>query len=307
MAGKFLVSCFVILSPVASMAADSVGLAVPYSAGVERPTIKVPPNATDAHHHIYDSRFPVDPKSTLRPPDATIADYRLLQKRLGISRNVIVQPSTYGVDNSGLIQALKDFGPSATRGVAVVNDKVTDAELKELNSVGVRGIRFNFSVAGDATSLDMVLPLCERIRSMGWHIQVVANPATIAANAAIWSKSPCPIVFDHLAHVTDPNDPALDLIVKLMQQKKAWVKLSGAYIRSKVGAPTYADRAPIARAFVEAAPDQVVWGSDWPHPTSKLDNKPDDAILLSLLGEWAGSEGLIQRILVDNPARLYDF
>jgi len=99
----------------------------------------------------------------------------------------------------------------------------------------------------------------------------------------------------------------MGVVVKLMQQKKAWVKLSGAYIRSKVGAPTYADRAPIATAFIKAAPDQVVWGSDWPHPTSKPDNKPDDAMLLSLLGEWAGSDALIKRILVDNPARLYGF
>lgn len=306
-AGKLLVMCAAILSPLGCVTADPVGQAVPFSAGVGRPTISVPPNATDTHHHIYDARFPADPKSTLRPPDATVADYKLLQKRLGTSRNVIVQPSTYGVDNRGLIAALKEFGPEAARGVAVVNDKVSDAELKELNSAGVKGIRFNLSVAGDATSLDMVPPLCERIKKMGWHIQVVAKPETIAANAELWSKTPCPIVFDHLGHVTELNDPAMDLIVKLMQQKKAWVKLSGAYIRSKVGAPTYADRTPIARAFIKAAPGQVVWGSDWPHPTSKPDNKPDDAILLSLLGEWAESDALIKRILVDNPARLYGF
>lgn len=307
MAGKLLVSCAAIVSPLGCATVDSMGQDVPFSTGVGRPAISVPPNATDTHHHIYDARFPADPKSTLRPPDATVGDYKLLQKRLGTSRNVIVQPSTYGVDNRGLIAALKAFGPEATRGVAVVNDRVSDAELNELNSVGVKGIRFNLSVAGEATSLDMVLPLCKRIKPMGWHIQVVANPATIAANADIWNKSPCPIVFDHLGHVTESNDPAMGVIVKLMQQKKAWVKLSGAYIRSKVGAPTYADRTPIAKLFIKAAPDQVVWGSDWPHPTSKLDNKPDDAILLSLLGEWAGSEGLIKRILVDNPARLYGF
>lgn len=306
-AGKLLVSCAAVMSLGGCVTAGSTGQAVPFSAGVGRPTISVPPNATDTHHHIYDARFPADPKSTLRPPDATVADYKLLQKRLGTSRNVIVQPSTYGVDNRGLIAALKAFGPGATRGVAVVNDKVTDAELKELNAAGVRGIRFNLSVPGGATTLDMVLPLCTRIKPMGWHIQVVAKPETIAANADIWNKSSCPIVFDHLGHVTELNDPAMGVVVKLMQQKKAWVKLSGAYIRSKVGAPTYADRAPIATAFIRAAPDQVVWGSDWPHPTSKPDNKPDDAILLSLLGEWAGSDALIKRILVDNPARLYGF
>lgn len=148
---------------------------VPYSSGTERPHIKVPLNATDCHHHIYDSHFPVDAKSALRPPDATVADYRLLQKRLGTMRNVIVQPSTYGVDNSGLIQSLEQFGLATTRGVAVVNTSVTDAELQRLNAAGVRGIRFNLSQPGGATSMDMVLPLSERVNSLGWHIQVVAK------------------------------------------------------------------------------------------------------------------------------------
>jgi predicted TIM-barrel fold metal-dependent hydrolase len=114
-------------------------------------------------------------------------------------------------------------------------------------------------------------------------------------------------VFDHLANVTDVNSPALAVITRLMKQKKAWVKLSGPYILSKVGSPSYSDRTAVAKAFVQAAPGQVVWGSDWPHPTVSLNHKPDDAVLLDLLAEWAPDKAWIHQILVNNPARLYGF
>lgn len=307
LAGSFLAGCVLMQMSVTCLAEDSAGQPIPYSTGVQKPTFKVPALATDTHHHIYDSRFPVDPNSALRPGDATVSDYRLLQKRLGTSRHVIVQPSTYGVDNSGLVQSLKEFGIETTRGIAVVNASVTDAELDQLNAAGVRGIRFNLSQPGGATSMDMVLPLAERIKKMGWHIQVVATPDQIAENAEIWKQTPCPIVFDHLGHITDINHPAVDVIVKLMQQDKAWVKISGAYILSKVGPPSYSDRAPIAKRFIGAAPNRVVWGSDWPHPTAKANAIPDDAVLMNLLAEWTANDDLVKQILVDNPARLYGF
>lgn len=304
--GLFIASLVTVTPPL--FAAEEVAAAaVPFSSGTQAPKISVPPLATDTHHHIYDSRFPVDPKSALRPADASVADYRLLQKRIGTTRNVIVQPSTYGVDNRGLIQALRELGKSATRGIAVVNSSVSDAELAELDAAGVKGIRFNLSQPGGAATPAMMLPLAKRIGPMGWHIQVVATPEQIVENAAILQQLPCPVVFDHMGHVMDVNHPALRLIVDLMQQGKAWVKLSGAYILSKVGAPSYSDRAAVARALIEAAPKQVVWGSDWPHPTSKPDNKPDDALLLDLLAGWAKSDEQIRLILVDNPQRLYGF
>src|SRR6202521_1840979 len=145
-------------------------VAVPWSTGTALAKTKAPPNATDCHHHIYSSRFKVDPNSALRPGDASVADYRLLQKRIGTSRNVIVQPSTYGIFNDGLVEALGECGPTA-RGVAVVNASVTDAELKRLDAARVRGIRFNLATAGGATSMDMLEPLAKRIAAMGWHVQ----------------------------------------------------------------------------------------------------------------------------------------
>ena len=269
---------------------------------------RAPPNATDCHHHIYSSRFRVDPNSTLRPGDASVADYRLLQKRIGTSRNVIVQPSTYGIYNDGLIEALGECGPTA-RGVAVVNAGVTDDELKRLDAARVRGVRFNLATPGGATTIDMLEPVAKRIAPMGWHVQFnMSAEATVAARDVL-NRLPCQIVFDHLAHMPQPagaGHPAFAVVVDLLQKGKAWVKLSGAYADTKVGPPTYADATAVAQAYVKAAPERLVWGSDWPHPSERTD-KPDDALLFDLLAQWAPDEAVRNRILVDNPARLYGF
>lgn len=286
---------------------ENANIKVPFSTGTQIPHVTVPPNATDCHHHIYDSRFPVDLTSELRPPDASVAAYRLLQKRIGTTRNVVVQPSTYGTDNRGLVEALKHFGFSATRGIAVIDNDISDEKLKELNTLGVRGIRFNFSRPGKGISLDMVETLAKRIYDFGWHIQVVASADQILNGAEVWERTCCPIVFDHLGHVPSVHHPAFALIVGLLKRKKAWVKLSGVYIHSKFGPPNYDDISIVAKAYVREVPQQLVWGSDWPHPTARFDNKPDDALLLDLLAAWAPDEAIRHHILVENPARLYGF
>jgi D-galactarolactone isomerase len=279
---------------------------VPWSAGTEAARLKAPANAADCHHHIYDSRFPVAPQATLKPGDATVADYRLLQKRIGTVRHVVVQPSTYGVDNRCLLDALRQFGADA-RGVAVTNTSVTDTELKALAAAGVRGIRFNLAPPG-VTTIDMVEPLSNRINDLGWHIQINMPSDQILAARDVWDRVPCPIVFDHLAHMQEPagtNDPAFALVSGLLQTGKAWVKLSGAYADTKIGPPTYADSTVVAQAYVREAPQRLIWGSDWPHPSEKT--KPDDAVLFDLLTEWAPDEVTRNRILVSNPVQLYGF
>jgi len=281
---------------------------VPWSTGTAPAKTRAPANATDCHHHIYSSRFRVDPNSTLRPGDASVADYRLLQKRIGTSRNVIVQPSTYGIYNDGLIEALGECGPTA-RGVAVVNAGVTDDELKRLDAAHVRGVRFNLATPGGATTMEMLEPVAKRIAPMGWHVQFNMSADTTLAARDVLNRLPCQIVFDHLAHMPQPigtGHPAFAVVVDLLQKGKAWVKLSGAYADTKVGPPTYADATAVAQAYVKAAPERLVWGSDWPHPSERTD-KPDDALLFDLLAQWAPDEAVRNRILVDNPARLYGF
>jgi predicted TIM-barrel fold metal-dependent hydrolase len=280
-------------------------LQVPWSGGTEPPKIKVPLNSADCHPHIYDSRFPCSPKAVLKPGDATVAEYRALQKRLGTTRNVVVQPSSYGTDNRCLLDALSQFGPTA-RGIAVVDTTVSDPELKQLNAAGVRGIRFNLQQAG-ATTLDMLENLSRRITPLGWHIQINASPSQFIRAADLLPSLPCPIIFDHLAHVLNAStsDPGFALISSLLAKGNTWMKLSGAYIDSKVGPPTYADCTAVAKAYVKQAPDRCVWGTDWPHPTTP--NKPDDAVLLDLLAVWVPDEQLRHRVLVENPERLYGF
>ncbi len=282
--------------------------AVKWSTGTDIATIKLPPDATDCHHHIYDGRFPIEPNAKWKPGDALVTDYRLLQKRIGTSRNVVVQPSTYGVDNSLLLSALQEFGASA-RGVAVANTSVTDAELKRLQDNGVRGLRFNIVTPG-ATTFGMVEPLAKRVAALGWHLQFHVNANQVAERKELFANLPCPIVFDHMAHLSEPGGlthPAFAFLVDLMKQKKAWMKLSGAYNDTKIGPPTYADRTVIAQAFVREVPDRLVWGSDWPHPTEKDDHKPNDATLIDLLTLWAPDPATRKAILVDNPAKLYGF
>jgi predicted TIM-barrel fold metal-dependent hydrolase len=156
----------------------------------------------------------------------------------------------------------------------------------------------------------MMEPVAKRVAALGWHIQLVSEGERIVELKDTLNRLPCPVVFDHMGHVPEPdpaNHPAFRVIAELIDKNKAWVKLSGAYILSKVGPPTYADRSKLAKAFVKLAPERMVWGSDWPHPTSKPDAKPDDAVLFDLIAEWAPDETTRKRILVDNPAKLYGF
>src|SRR6266446_3964939 len=167
---------------------------VRYSAGTAAATLKAPANACDCHMHIYDSRFPVAANATLRPPDALVPDYKLLQKRIGTTRNVVVTPSTYGTDNSATLDAMAKIGPSA-RGVAVVDTSVSDAELKRLNDLGVRGIRFNLVQAG-ATTVEMLEPLSKRVNDVGWHVQLNLKPELLVQIEDLLLRSPSPHVFD---------------------------------------------------------------------------------------------------------------
>ena len=280
---------------------------VKWSAGTEAPKLRAPAGAADCHHHIYDAKYPADPRSTLRPGDASVEDYRALQRRIGTSRNVIVQPPTYGTDNSCTLDALVAFGPTA-RAVAVVDTTVSDAELKRMNGLGVRGIRFNLAQAG-ATTPEMIEPLSKRVNELGWHIQINAPAAKIMEIKDILNRVPSPIVFDHLAHIPEPEGtahPLFGVVLALIDKGKTWVKLSGAYADTKIGPPSYSDSSAVARTYVQKAPERLVWGSDWPHP-SERENKPDDAILFDLLLDWAPDERVRNRILVQNPNVLYGF
>jgi predicted TIM-barrel fold metal-dependent hydrolase len=282
------------------------GPAIPNSAGTQPPRLEAPTHTCDSHMHIYDTRFPGDPSR--QPANGAVADYRRLQARLGSSRTVVVTPSVYRTDNRPTLEAIQALGPDSARGVAVVHPEVTDAQLQTLAAGGIRGIRFTlFDPATAATRFDMVEPLAHRVHELGWHVQLHWRGDQIVEHAGLLARLPCTIVFDHMARLPQPEGAAhaaFGVVARLLDRGGAWVKLSGPYLDSP--GPAYADRKEVAEAFVRQAPERLVWGSDWPHPTEK-DAKPDDAVMFDLFGGWIGDEGLRRRILVDNPARLYGF
>jgi D-galactarolactone isomerase len=276
------------------------------AAGEPPPMHRAPPLAADCHIHVYDSRFPTAPNAILLPPDAPIENYLVVQRRLGTARTVLVQPSTYGTDNRCMLQALARMG-AAARGVAVVDADVTDAELQRLATAGVRGIRFNFAMAG--AGVELLEPLSARVADLGWHVQLNIKGDQIVQLEPLLARLRSPIVFDHLARIppeTGVGHPAFAIVQRLLQHGRGWVKLSGAYLESKLGPPSYADVGAIARAFIKAAPQRLVWGSDWPHPSMHA-AWPDDAVLFDALCAWAPDDELRRQILVANPEALYGF
>lgn len=286
-----------------AMAADED---FPHSSGRERASRSLPPNACDCHMHIYDDRFAAVPGARLAHAAATVAMYRQIQKRNGTTRTVVVTPSAYGTDNSCTLDALAQLGADA-RGVGVVAQEVTDAELARLDRAGIKGLRFNVAITSVMTP-EMIEPMARRIAPLGWHLQLNMSNDDLLANRDMLTKLPVPIVFDHFAKIPVQNSeshPVFKFVTDLLATKRAYIKLSGAYLVSKVGEPSYSDVTPLARKLIDLAPTQVLWGSDWPHPTEK--HKPDDAALVDMMASWAGSEEKLKALLVDNPARLYHF
>jgi D-galactarolactone isomerase len=269
-----------------------------------------PPLACDAHMHVYDARFPHIGRMV---NGATAHDYRReFQARVGTTRTVVVTPRLYGVDNRVTLDAIQQLGADRTRGVAVLRPDVTDAELVTLDTGGIRGIRFTLYTPVQAVvGFEMVELLSQRVHELGWHVQLHWTAAQIVAHEALLRRLPSKIVFDHLARLPLPegiDHPAFGIVRSLLDGGRAWLKLSGPYLDSRVGeAQRYSDMDRTARAWVDAAPERLVWGSDWPHTTESEAGKPNDTALFDLLSHWVEDPAHRRAILVDNPAKLYDF
>jgi D-galactarolactone isomerase len=281
--------------------------AAPWSSGSETPQFKAPPGSTDCHHYIYDHRVPAVSDRIKHPDDAPPDDYRALMRRLGLARQVLMQPSAYGTDNRCLLDALATFGSNA-RAIAVVDAAVTDAELKRFDGLGVRGLYFNFAPSNGVTTAAMIEPLARRIAPLGWHVEVNVWAADWPPLFPVLARLPTPVVLDRFGHIPEPegaDHPLFAQIRRLLDSGKTWIKLVAPYDASKAGPPGYADSGALARAYIDAAPERVVWGTNWPHPGE--DPKPDDAAMFDLLAGWAPEASMRNRILVENPALLYGF
>jgi D-galactarolactone isomerase len=276
------------------------------TSAARRPKLIAPPGACDTHMHFYNGRYPTAPTAHFTPPDAWIEDYRKVQERLGLERVVVVQPTTYGTDNACQLEAMAAFGGNA-RGVMVADTGATDQELERLTGLGVCGIRFHM-LPGGALPWDILEVMAARVRAYGWHVQLQMNGREFPERADLLKRLPGALVVDHVGRFMDPvppDNPALKTLLELLDGGRCWVKLSAPYESSKQGPPHYQDVAVEARALAKAAPERMLWASNWPHPNQ--DPQPEDAAMLDLLLDWVEDEATRNRILADNPAALYGF
>ena len=256
--------------------------------------------------HIFEERFPLAPTATFKPPGAPVSAYREVQRELGLTRTIVVQPTGYGFDNRCTLEAIAELGPHA-RGVAVVRPNVTDVELESLTRAGIRGVRFHM-LGGGVLPWDVLEGLAARVLPFGWHVQLQLDGRDLPLHETRLKNLPGTLVIDHngkfLEPVT-PEHPGFKVLLRLLDSGKCWVKLSAPYETSKVGAPHYEDVGILARALAKAHPERCVWASNWPHPNVKP--TPSNVTMLDLLLEWTDDESTRTRILVDNPAALYGF
>jgi D-galactarolactone isomerase len=267
----------------------------------------MPQGACDTHMHLYDPKYPLAPTALGSPPSGEVAAYRALQRRLGSERTVVVQPTAYGTDNRCTLDGIAALGLERTRGIAVVDDEASDADLEALTRGGMRGVRFQM-LPGGALPWDRLDRIAERVQDFAWHVQFQTDGRIFPERAAQIMGWPGRIVIDHVGKFLEPvppEHPAFQSLLRFIDSGRVWVKLSAPYEVSKTGAPLYEDVSRLAKALVKAAPERMLWASNWPHPSVK--SPPDDAALLDLLLDWAPDEATRKRILVDNPAEVYGF
>jgi predicted TIM-barrel fold metal-dependent hydrolase len=285
---------------------------------------RVPPGACDCHVHVFGTaeEFSFAPVRGYTPPPASADELLKLQNTLSLSRVVIVQPSVYGADNSCTLDGMRRLGPERARGVAVIDSKTTAAALKDMHAAGIRGVRVNLETGGETdpnVSRRNLAAAVKRVAPLGWHVQVYTRLSVVEALHDDVMKLDVPIVFDHFGGAQAAGgveQPGFAALLALVRAGKAYVKVSGHY-RSSVKAPAFEDVAPLARALIAANPDRIVWGTDWPHPHHAMPGKElsdltpafdiDDGLALAQLPRWAPTAATRRKILVDNPARLYDF
>ena len=274
---------------------------------ISTPRVPTPPGACDTHMHIYEPGYPMRLDAAHPGQPATLELYREVRKALGLSRTVIVQPGGYGADNTCTLQAMAKLGDGA-RGVAIVDPAAPDAEIERLTKLGMRGIRYHMR-GGIILGWDTMPRMAARVAAFGWHVQLQCESKEISEHETMLSKLPCDLVIDHMGRFdagTSPDDPSWRVMLKLLGSGRCWVKLSAPYETSKEGPPHYMDVGRLGRALIRAAPERMVWASNWPHPSDQP-NPPDDGMLLETLLHWAEDDATARRILVDNPVRLYGF
>lgn len=291
---------------------------LPPDPNTKKPTFLPPPNSCDTHFHIFGppEEFPFASTRQYTPPAAPLEHYFHMTEVLGVRRGMVVQPSVHGLDNSVTLAAIKNSN-GRFLGVARIDDKMPRSELERLRECGIRGVRFNLLNRPQGNvDLDVFDRAVERAAEFGWSVDLHIDPKNLLAQEKRIRSLPTAVVIDHIARINPAdglNQPGFQLLLDLLQNRKFWVKVTGAdkicktNVNSYYGLP-FIDVVPFARAVIAAAPERVLWGTDWPHSNNFAPGKtPNDGDLLDLLAEFAPDEETRRRILIDNPAELYGF
>lgn len=279
-----------------------------------KPKVLLPKGSIDTHVHVFErARYKMNPDRGYNPPDSTLADLRHLHATLGIERVVFTQPSTYGTDNSAIIDgmdALNADTPNRARCVVAITMDITDDALAALDARGARGVRLNTdNKGGMPIGFDQIGELEARIRPFGWHIEWLFPGKDIVDLMPTFAKQTVPLSIGHFAYqpaTAGVNAPGFQALLELMRRGNTWMKISGANRVSATDLPPYDDVKPLARALIEAAPDRIMWGTDWPHPNKYVVN-PNDGDLVDAFGDWVADEAMRHKIMVDTPAKFFRF
>ena len=275
-----------------------------------KPAYVLPANACDAHCHVFGpgARFPYAADRAYTPPDAPVEALMRLHDTLGVARAVIVHASCHGADMRVTLDAIARSG-GRYRGTAIIDESVTERDFARMHEGGIRGVRFNFvRHLGGRPDMAFFRRTVERIRPLGWHLILHLDATDIVEFADMFAKLPVPLVIDHMGRVKAGDgldQEPFRVLLRFMKNEHCWVKICGAERVSSKG-PPFTDAVPFARALVEAAPDRVLWGTDWPHPNVGK-HMPNDGDLVDLIPLLMPDAALQRKILVDNPARLYGF
>ncbi len=286
---------------------------IPPDRNPRKPGVRLPAGTIDTHVHVFEDRYPLSPARGYNPPESPLADLKHLHDTLGVDRVVFTQPSPYGVDNSAIMEgvaALNAETPGRARAIIACTLDITDRELADFDAKGVRGVRLNTDNKGGMPfGMDRIPDLAQRIAPFGWHIEFLFPGRDILDLMPIFEALTVPMSIAHFAYqpaTAGVSAPGFQALLALVKAGNTWIKISGANRVSETDLPPYDDVKPMARALIEAAPDRIVWGTDWPHP-NKYEVNPNDGDLVDAFGDWVGDEAMRQKIMVDTPAAFYRF
>jgi predicted TIM-barrel fold metal-dependent hydrolase len=277
------------------------------------PIVSLPKGTVDTHVHIFEKEFPLFEGRGYNPPESTLKNLRHLHSILGVDRVVFTQPSVYGVDNSAILKGINELNEnsaSRARGVCAIQMDASEEFLARLDEQGIRGVRLNLdNKGGMPLELKDISKLEDKIKTFGWHVEYLFPGKDIEELAPVLAASSVPVMIGHFAYQPASSGiqaAGFQILLDLVKDGNTWVKISGANRVSATDLPPYDDVKPMARALVEANSNNIVWGTDWPHP-NKYKVNPNDGDLVDAFGEWILDTSLIEKIMVTNPEKFYSF